>query len=253
MAYDFDTVAARYDRMNHLMTAGLDRLWRKRAVHKLAIHNSKFEIRNSPFTVLDVACGTGDLSLALLRQGCTVTGVDLSEEMLKVAREKILKAMDSDASSGAASAHSHVSVRSRTEAKSRVAFQIADAEALPFPDATFDAVTCAFGIRNFVHLEQGLAEMHRVLKPGGQLVLLELSTPDSRLIRPFYSLYTHRIIPLLGHWLASDRAAYTYLPASIDRFPKGVVMLGILDKVGFASATHTQYTWGVCRCYCCFK
>ena len=219
MAYDFDTVAARYDRMNHLMTAGLDRLWRKRAVRKLTISDS-------PFTVLDVACGTGDLSLALLRQGCTVTGIDLSEEMLKIAREKI-----------------------NVGDKSRVALQIADAEHLPFADSSFDAVTCAFGIRNFVHLEQGLAEMSRVLKPGGQLLLLELSTPDSPLVRPFYNLYTRRIIPLLGSLMASDRQAYTYLPASIQRFPKGQAMLNLLQQAGFPNPTHQQYTLGVCRCY----
>ncbi len=211
MAYDFDKIARDYDRMNHLMTLGLDCLWRRRAVRGL--HGN----------VLDVACGTGDMVVELLKHGCTVTGVDLSEEMMAIARQKAPAAT----------------------------FMLADAEHLPFPDEAFDAVTCAFGVRNFVHLEQGLSEMLRVLKPGGTMVILELATPDSAWARPFYQFYTKHVIPWLGSRIAGNREAYTYLPESIERFPKGEAFLNILRH----STTHIQHchhrrlTFGVCRRY----
>lgn len=211
MAYDFDEIARDYDRMNHLMTAGLDRRWRKSAVHGL--HGK----------VLDVACGTGDMVMELLRQGCSVTGVDLSKEMLAIAKQKAPQAE----------------------------YSLADAERLPFGEASFDAVTCAFGVRNFVHLEQGLSEMLRVLKPGGRMVILELATPDSSLIRPFYNLYTRRIIPWLGQRLAGSREAYTYLPRSIERFPKGDAFLQLIQNSGFRiqKSCQRKLTFGVCRMY----
>lgn len=211
MAYNFDTIARTYDRLNRLMTLGLDRRWRKRA------------LRGIQGNVLDVACGTGDMAVSLVERGCTVTGVDISEEMLAIARQKA----------------------------PMVTFMIADAEHLPFPDASFDAVTCAFGVRNFVHLEQGLNEMLRVLKPGGQLVILELATPDSPLVKPFYNLYTRRIIPWLGSRIAGNREAYTYLPASIERFPKGDAFLEKIRNSQFPilNCRQRKLTFGVCRLY----
>lgn len=211
MAYDFDEIARDYDRMNHLMTAGLDRRWRKSAVQGL--HGK----------VLDVACGTGDMAVELLRQGCSVTGVDLSKEMVAIAKQKAPQAE----------------------------YRLADVERLPFGDASFDAVTCAFGVRNFVHLEQGLHEMLRVLKPGGRMVILELATPDSSLIRPFYNLYTRRIIPWLGQRLAGSREAYTYLPRSIERFPKGDAFLRLIQNSGvrIQESCQRKMTFGVCRMY----
>ena len=211
MAYDFDEIARDYDRMNHLMTAGLDRCWRKRAVQ--GVHGK----------VLDVACGTGDMAVELLRQGCSVTGVDLSTEMMAIAKRKAPQAE----------------------------YRLADVERLPFGEASFDAVTCAFGVRNFVHLEQGLHEMLRVLKPGGRMVILELATPDCSLIRPFYNLYTRRIIPWLGQRLAGSREAYTYLPRSIERFPKGDAFLQLIQNSGFRiqESCQRKLTFGVCRMY----
>ncbi len=222
MAYDFDTIARGYDRMNHLMTLGLDRWWRRRAVRE-------FSILNSQFSILDVACGTGDMCVELLKRGCTVTGVDLSERMLEIARKKT------------ASANSQFSILNSQ-------FHKANAEALPFAEGEFDAVTCAFGVRNFVHLEQGLSEMLRVLKPGGRMVILELATPDSPLLRPFYNLYTKHIIPWLGSRIAGSREAYTYLPQSIERFPKGEAFIRIMEKVG-CWAVERRLTFGVCRFY----
>ena len=210
MAYDFDKIARTYDRLNRVMTLGLDRCWRRRAVRRLQGN------------VLDVACGTGDMVLELMKRGCAVTGVDISEEMLSIAKTK-----------------------------APATYMISDAEQLPFPDATFDAVTCAFGVRNFVHLEQGLSEMLRVLKPGGRMVILELSTPDCAIIKPFYNLYTKHIIPWLGSRIAGNREAYTYLPESIERFPKGNAFLQIILNSQFSilNCHHRRLTLGACRMY----
>ena len=213
MAYDFDKIARTYDRLNRVMTFGFDRRWRKRAVSDL--HGN----------VLDVACGTGDMCVELLKRGCEVTGVDLSEEMLAIAKVK--------------------------SERLKVKVEIADAENLPFEDESFDGVTCAFGVRNFVHLEQGLSEMLRVLKPGGTMVILELATPDSLLIRLFYNLYTKYIIPWLGSRIAGNREAYTYLPDSIARFPKGEAFLRIIrnSEFGIRNCRQRKLTFGVCRLY----
>ena len=218
MAYDFDKIARTYDRLNHLMTFGLDRCWRRRAVRRLQGN------------VLDVACGTGDMVLELMKRGCAVTGVDISEEMLAIAKQK------------AAAATSHLSP---------FTFHLGNAEALPFAEGEFDAVTCAFGVRNFVHLEQGLQEMLRVLKPGGRMVVLELATPDSAIVKPFYRFYTKHIIPWLGSRIAGNRGAYTYLPESIERFPKGDAFLEIIQHSSFLiqHCEHWRLTFGVCRMY----
>ena len=208
MAYNFDTIAAHYDRMNRLMTMGLDRCWRKRAV------------RDLQGNVLDVACGTGDMAVELIKCGCKVTGVDISEAMLAIAKRKVEGGE----------------------------WRVANVEHLPFEDNIFDAVTCAFGVRNFVHLEQGLSEMLRVLKPGGTMVILELATPDSKLVQPFYNLYTKHVIPWLGARIAGSREAYTYLPQSIECFPKGDAFCDIIHGLG-ATAMQRRFTFGVCRRY----
>ncbi|MCR4828449.1 MAG: bifunctional demethylmenaquinone methyltransferase/2-methoxy-6-polyprenyl-1,4-benzoquinol methylase UbiE [Bacteroidales bacterium] len=220
MAYDFDKIARDYDRMNHLMTLDLDRWWRRRAVRELSTFN--FQL-----STLDVACGTGDMAVELLKHGCRVTGVDLSEEMLSIARRKNASAN----------------------------FQLGNAEALPFADGEFDAVTCAFGVRNFVHLEQGLNDMLRVLKPGGRMVILELATPDNIIIKPFYNLYTKHIIPWLGKLVAGNREAYTYLPQSIERFPKGKDFLKTIQhsSSNILHSAERKLTFGVCRMYTVVK
>ena len=225
MAYDFDKIAHTYDRLNRVMTFGLDRRWRRRAVRE-------FSILNSQFSILDVACGTGDMVVELVKRGCTVTGIDLSDEMLAIARKKT------------ASANSQFSILNSQ-------FQKANAEALPFAEGEFDAVTCAFGVRNFVHLEQGLHEMLRVLKPGGRMVILELATPDNPLLNPFYNFYTKRIIPWLGSRIAGNREAYTYLPQSIERFPKGDAFLQTIQNSEFKiqNSCQRKLTGGVCRMY----
>ena len=220
MAYDFNTIARTYDRLNHVMTLGLDRRWRRLGVQAAGLWHGR--AARAP-KVLDVACGTGDMVLELQKHGCEVTGVDLSEEMLVIAKRKVENGK----------------------------WKVADAECLPFDDETFDAVTCDFGVRNFVNLEKGLNEMLRVLKPGGRMVILELATPDNVLIKPFYSLYTKYIIPLLGKIIAGNREAYTYLPQSIEHFPKGEDFLKIILKSQFPvlNCRQRKLTFGVCRIY----
>ena len=165
------------------------------------------------------------MAISLAERGCTVTGVDLSEEMLAIAKRKVENGK----------------------------WKVGNAEALPFADGEFDAVTCAFGVRNFVHLEQGLSEMLRVLKPGGKMVILELATPDSILIKPFYNFYTKVVIPWLGKCIAGNREAYTYLPESIERFPKGEAFFSILDGQTVEHATERKLCLGVCRLYTVVK
>lgn len=208
------------------MTAGLDIAWRRKAAKAVTAGH------NMPIEVLDVACGTGDLSIALSMRKCHVAGVDLSEEMLGVAINKA-EQLDNEFI--------------------RPTFDIANAEHLPYPDNTFDAVTCAFGVRNFVHLDVGLKEMIRVIKPTGRIVILELSTPDNPLLRPFYNLYSRHIIPLLGKVIASNREAYTYLPNSIEHFPKGDTFIKCMMNAGAVSATQRKLTLGVCRMYTATK
>ncbi|MDR2414512.1 MAG: bifunctional demethylmenaquinone methyltransferase/2-methoxy-6-polyprenyl-1,4-benzoquinol methylase UbiE [Odoribacteraceae bacterium] len=214
----FDAIARRYDLLNHLLSCGVDRRWRARAVRLLG---------DAPGRVLDIACGTGDLSLASARRGARVVGVDISENMLEIARAKLLDRGLSD----------------------RVTFQCGDAESLAFPDASFDAVTIAFGARNFEHLDRALREILRVLRPGGRLIILEFSTPTAPFVAGLYRFYFTRVLPFLGGLLSGDRAAYAYLPSSVLAFPSGARFLSILDSSGFTSASARPLTFGIATLY----
>lgn len=221
----FDNIAPAYDFMNRAMTFGVDRSWRRKVVRAIAA--------DSPAALLDVATGTGDMALQLTRAipGCRITGVDLSEGMLSVGRRKIQEAGLAD----------------------RIALTKGDCLALPFPDDTFDAVTVAFGVRNFEHLDRGYAEMARVLRPGGKLYVIELSTPTSPLIRPFYRLYTRWIIPAAGRLVSKDVSAYSYLPASIAAMPQGDRMLSLMTGAGLEAPALRPLTFGVCTIYTAVK
>lgn len=190
----FDRIAPVYDAMNRVMTAGLDRSWRRLAVEAVVQPGHR---------VLDACCGTGDLALAAEREGGYVTGLDFSPAMLERARRK----------------------------SSSIEWVEGDMLALPFADGTFDAATVGFGVRNVSDLERGVAELHRVLRPGGRLAILEITHPRG-VLRPFFSLWFERIVPLLGRVLPGGRA-YTYLPASVRRFPGAEELAALLERQGF--------------------
>ncbi len=217
----FDNIAPAYDFMNRAMTFGIDRLWRRRAVGMLRRHGAR--------RILDVATGTADLALLMARMlpQSAVTGVDLSEGMIAVGRRKV-----DEAGLG-----------------SRICLQCADCLALPFPDASFDAVTVAYGVRNFESLAAGYAEMARVLRPGGRLCVIELSTPRSPLVRPLYNLYTRHIIPAVGRLVAHDTRAYAYLPESIAAVPQGDDMLALMRRARLTQTKCHPLTFGTCSIY----
>ena len=217
----FDSIARRYDLLNHLLSMNIDRRWRSRVVKMLR--------RQAPDSVLDVATGTGDLAFLLCRmlKPARVVGIDLSANMLAEARAKAAK----KGLSGV------------------VGFSVADCLALPFADGEFDAATVAYGVRNFEHLEQGYAEMWRVLRPGGVLCVIELSTPRNPLAAAFYRFYTRRVIPFAGRRISKDPRAYTYLPESIAAAPQGKDMTAIMERVGFCNCRFRRLTFGVCTIY----
>lgn len=217
----FDSIAPDYDRLNHLMSLGTDRRWRRRAIRRIA------DARD--LQVLDVAAGTGDFSIAIASKlsGGHVTGIDLSEGMLDIMRSKV-------AAKGLSG---------------RISCQCGDGEALRFAEGSFDRVAIAFGIRNFENRAQGLREMLRVLVPGGRVVILELSVPESGIIRWFYNLWFRRIMSKLGGRISGNKAAYDYLPASIVKFPQKQAFMAELAAAGFTSVTHRSFTFGVCRMY----
>ena len=217
----FDSIAPAYDFMNRAMTLGIDRWWRRVAVKMVG--------KSHPHRILDVATGTGDFAIDLYRKikPDTVVGVDLSQGMLDVARKKIAKRNLGDV----------------------ITVQQGDCLALPFEDGDFDAVTVAFGVRNFEHLLQGYQQMHRVLSPGGVLCVVELSTPRNRIIRWFYDLYTLHIIPWFGALKSHDKSAYRYLPQSIAAVPQGEEMLAIMREAGFKDCKVKRMTFGTCSIY----
>ena len=202
----FDRIAPVYDAMNRLMTAGLDRRWRTETATAV-VHAGD--------DVLDICCGTGDLALAAARAGGRVTAIDFSAPMLERARRK----------------------------SSDIAWLEGDAQSLPFADGSFDAVTIGFGLRNLADAERGLAEMHRVLRPGGRLGILEITRP-SGLLAPFYRFWFDRVIPLAGKVLPGG-SAYSYLPASVRRFPTPDGLAGLLDEAGFGDIHWRLFAGGI--------
>lgn len=221
----FDSIAPAYDFMNRAMTLGIDRWWRRVAVKMVG--------KTRPQRILDVATGTGDFAIDLYRKikPKQVVGIDLSQGMLDVAREKI----------------------ERYDLKKGITVEQGDCLALPFEDSEFDAVTVAFGVRNFEHLLQGYQQMFRVLRPGGMLCVIELSTPRNRFVRWFYDLYTLHIIPWFGALKSHDKSAYRYLPQSIAAVPQGDDMLSIMRQAGFHDCKVKRLTLGTCSIYSAFK
>lgn len=217
----FDSIAPAYDFMNRAMTMGIDKLWRARAVRTLA--------REPHDSILDVATGTGDLAIKLARElkPRRLTGVDLSQGMIEIGRRKVEVAGLSGV----------------------VSLEVADCLALPFGDNSFDCVTVAYGVRNFERLLDGYREMARVLRPGGTLCVLELSTPTSPLVKPLYRFYTKRVIPLAGRMVSHDVRAYSYLPESIAAVPQGAEMTALMAEAGLADCAYRPMTFGTCTLY----
>ncbi len=215
----FDDIAPRYDLLNHLLSLNIDKSWRRRAVRELEAGQEE---------LLDVACGTGDFAIAAVRTGVKrVTGIDISAGMVDIGKRKV----EALGLSG------------------RIALEIGDSEQMRFPDNAFDAVTVAFGVRNFEHLEQGLREMCRVLRPGGKVVILEFSMPDRFPMKQLYTLYFRCILPLFGGWISGNRGAYVYLPESVMRFPQGKTFLDIMGRSGFVRTARRKLTGGIASLY----
>ena len=217
----FDSIAPAYDFMNRAMTFGVDKWWRSVAVNMIC--------KSNPATILDIATGTADLAIKLADKmpAAHVTGVDLSANMIEIGRQKVTQRYLSD----------------------RIELMTADCLHLPFADNTFDCITVAYGVRNFEHLDQGYGEMFRVMKPGGMLVVIELSTPTNQVVKPFYRLYTKHIIPLAGKLVSKDVRAYSYLPESIAAVPQGDNMLALIKQAGFDDARFKTLTFGTCSIY----
>ena len=228
----FDSIAPAYDFMNRAMTLGIDRWWRRVAVRRVSRHLAGRPATPPP-RLLDVATGTGDFAIQLHATlgRCQVTGIDLSQGMLDVARQKV----------------------ARRGLESVITFQQGDCLDLEFDEGVFDAVTVAFGVRNFEHIEQGYREMLRVLRPGGILCVLELSTPTGRLTRWLYDLYTLHIIPAIGALKSGDSSAYRYLPRSIAAVPQGDDMTALMRQAGFDQCQYTRLTLGTCTIYTATK
>ena len=218
----FDSIAGDYDKLNHIMSLDVDKSWRKRALKEIVDGSGQLE-------VLDLACGTGDFSITIAKASdeVKVSGVDLSEGMLAVMADKV----------------------ERQGLGGRIFFEQGDGENLRFTDGTFDRVTIAFGIRNFEDRLKGLREMFRVLKPGGRLVLLELSRPENKVIRWLYDIYFLRIMPVIGGKVSGDKAAYAYLPASVKTFPGKKEFSAMMAQAGFNNVRHKAFSLGICRMY----
>jgi demethylmenaquinone methyltransferase/2-methoxy-6-polyprenyl-1,4-benzoquinol methylase len=216
----FDNISHKYDALNHILSANIDKIWRKKTIKRLKLY--------LPKTVLDIATGTGDFAVAASKIGdVKITGIDISEGMLTVARKKIAKKNLSE----------------------QICFYKADSENLPFDKNSFDAAIVGFGVRNFENLNKGLSEILRVIKPGAVFYVLEFSKPVSAPFKQIYMFYFMLILPFIGKIISKDSSAYSYLPESVNEFPDGERFLTILADVGFVNNTCFRQTLGIASIY----
>ncbi len=217
----FNNIAPTYDTLNHRLSWNIDKGWRKKAILQLKPFR--------PATLLDVATGTGDFAIQAQRllKGVHITGIDISQGMMDIGRQKVAAMGLQDV----------------------IHFEREDCTSLSYPDASFDAVTAAFGIRNFADLDKGLSEMCRVLKKDGHLSIIELTTPVSFPMKQLFRIYSHTILPVYGQLISKDTQAYSYLTKTIEAFPQGERMVGILRKAGFREASFKRLTFGICTMY----
>ena len=221
----FDHIAPSYDKLNHRLSWNIDKGWRRKAIRQLAPYK--------PQALLDIATGTGDFAIlaAEMLKPTRLVGADISEGMMEIGRQKVReKGLDSI-----------------------ISFEKEDCLALSYPDTTFDAVTAAFGIRNFADLDAGLREMCRVLKPGGHLSIVELTSPVSFPMKQLFHIYSHTVLPVYGRLISKDTSAYSYLTKTIEAFPQGERMTEILHKAGFSEALFQRLTFGICTMYFAMK
>ena len=217
----FDNIAPTYDTLNHRLSWDIDKGWRKKAIKRL--------VPFAPAKMLDIATGTGDFAILAARmlKPTQLVGADISEGMMLIGRQKV-RALGLDGI---------------------ISFEKQDCLHLTYDDDTFDAVTAAFGIRNFQNLDQGLKEMCRVLKKGGHLCIVELTTPVSFPMKQLFHIYSHTALPIYGKLISRDQSAYSYLTATIEAFPQGETMMEVLHKAGFAQAEFKRLTFGICTLY----
>lgn len=216
----FDKISGNYDGLNRVISFGIDVKWRKKVIELVKA--------TKPQAVLDIATGTGDLAISLAKTTATrIVGLDISEGMLAVGRKKI----------------------AAKDLSEKIEMVQADSEALPFEDNSFDAITVAFGVRNFEHLEKGLAEIYRVLKPGGIFVVLETSVPTKFPFKQGYNFHSKVILPVIGKLFSQDKVAYSYLSESAASFPYGEEFNNILRKIGFNNVEDKPQTFGVATIY----
>jgi demethylmenaquinone methyltransferase/2-methoxy-6-polyprenyl-1,4-benzoquinol methylase len=216
----FDNISHRYDFLNHLLSMGIDKGWRNTAVKMLGNRQHSH--------ILDIATGTGDFALAAMKSNPDkITGIDISEGMLAKGREKIKE----------------------KRLEKVIELKLADSENIPFGNQTFDAAIVAFGVRNFENLDAGLAEIYRVLKPGGQFIVLEFSKPKTFPVKQLYWFYFRYVLPGIGRLVSKDQAAYSYLPDSVNVFPDGQAFLQRLDKAGFTNYKQKPLTFGIASIY----
>ncbi len=221
----FDNIAPAYDKLNHRLSWNIDKSWRNQAIQALQPYH--------PQVMLDIATGTGDFAIlaAQMLKPQKLIGADISEGMMKIGKQKV-----------AEQKLDHV-----------ISFMKEDCMNLSFADNTFDAITAAFGIRNFEHLDKGLSEMHRVLKKGGHLSIVELTTPVTFPMRQLFKIYSHTFLPFYGKLVSKDKSAYNYLTASIEAFPQGEKMMEIFKKAGFDDMRFKRLTFGICTMYIATK
>ncbi|MEF9986747.1 MAG: bifunctional demethylmenaquinone methyltransferase/2-methoxy-6-polyprenyl-1,4-benzoquinol methylase UbiE [Bacteroidales bacterium] len=226
----FNEIAPSYDFLNHLLSFNIDKYWRSLMVNFLLKHGSTIN-GEVPLKVLDIACGTGDSTIALYKKGFNVTGIDIAEKMMEVAIKKNKKIVQK-------SPLIHLPI-----------YILGSAEALPFPESSFDAVTISFGIRNFNNRAQCLADILRVIKPNGVLAILEFAKPKNKIIRFIYNAYFNNILPFIGNIVSKDKGAYKYLAESVEQFPKYDYFCNEIKRAGFKDVGYKKYTFGIAVLY----
>ena len=217
----FDRISPKYDALNHLLSLNIDKVWRRKTAKAVA--------KSQPKTILDLATGTADLALALAKHNplAHIIGMDISEKMLDIGKAKV----------------------AQRKMENQIELRLGDAAALPFEDNSFDAVTVAFGVRNFENLDKGLNDISRVLKPKGNAVILEFSMPERFPMKQLYSFYFKRILPIIGRLVSKDPNAYSYLPQSVERFQKPDDFMRLLAEKGLKNGTKRQLSLGIATLY----